>query len=279
MYCENCGNKIEEDEKFCGKCGQPVSNNNIEKNTTTKPHIKIKFTNLMLLIGIVTIVFMMIIFITVSKNNSLDKKNKTTDNLSQNNSSVSNTVNKKLDIIDAEKQAFKININELSNKLIKIKDDEETANREPWKSEYELISNTIKDANGDNAIAYGLVPKLGKSNPYYKLPFQFVADNNGNIFRIFVLHEYQTSYGSSSLSSSENLYKWLYKALNNLGANDLVNTIENLKKEQFENASKYVPDENGKIYIELNGITITVIDAGNNQYGVSAGKYLGFCVR
>ena len=75
------------------------------------------------------------------------------------------------------------------------------------------------------------------------------------------------------------MYKWLYKALNNLGANDLVNTIENLKKEQFENASKYVPDENGKIYIELNGITITVIDAGNNQYGVSAGKYLGFCVR
>ena len=41
MYCSNCGNKIEEDEKFCGKCGQPVSNN-IEVNNTTKPTYKNK---------------------------------------------------------------------------------------------------------------------------------------------------------------------------------------------------------------------------------------------
>lgn len=278
MYCANCGNKIEEDEKFCGKCGQPV-NNNIEKNNPIKPHIKIKFTNLMIPIGIATFVFIMIIFITVSKNNGLVKTNKNTNNELQNDSSIANTINQKLNIIDTEKQVFKINIKELSNTLIKIKDDEETANREPWKSEYELISNTIIDASGDNAIAYGLVPKLGKSNPYYKLPFQFVTDTDGNVYRIFVLHEYKTDYGSSSLSSSDNLYKWLYKALNNLGASELSYTMENLKKEMIQNGSKYVPDENGKIYIEQNGINITSIDAGKNQYGVSAGKYLGFCVK
>lgn len=278
MYCANCGNKIEEDEKFCGKCGKPV-NNNIEKNNPIKPHIKIKFTNLMILIGVATFVFIMIIFITVSKNNGLVKTNKNTNNELQNDSSIANTINQKLNIIDTEKQVFKINIKELSNTLIKIKDDEETANREPWKSEYELISNTIIDASGDNAIAYGLVPKLGKSNPYYKLPFQFVTDTDGNVYRIFVLHEYKTDYGSSSLSSSDNLYKWLYKALNNLGASELSYTMENLKKEMIENGSKYVPDENGKIYIEQNGINITSIDAGKNQYGVSAGKYLGFCVK
>lgn len=279
MYCVNCGNKIEDGEKFCGKCGQPANYNKEENNTNVnniqKKHIKIKFSNLIFIIGITTLVFVMVIIIAVSKNNSLVGKTTNMNTSLQD----SNVTNKTLDIIDKEKQVLKINILDLSNELIKIKDEEETANREPWKSEYELISKVVQDINGNNVKAYGLISKLGKYNQYYKSPFQFVADNDGNVFRIFVLHEYKTDYGSSSLSSSDNLYKWLYKALNNLGASELVDAIEKLKKEQVENGSKYVPDENGKIYIELNGITITVIDAGKNQYGVSAGKYLGFCVR
>ena len=67
MYCSNCGNKIEEDEKFCGKCGQPVSNN-IEVNNTTKPHIKIKFNHLIILI-IIAFIVMLGIFFTIKLNN------------------------------------------------------------------------------------------------------------------------------------------------------------------------------------------------------------------
>ena len=31
MYCQKCGNKIEEGTQFCSKCGNQVSNNNINR--------------------------------------------------------------------------------------------------------------------------------------------------------------------------------------------------------------------------------------------------------
>ncbi|HTE48476.1 MAG TPA: zinc-ribbon domain-containing protein [Candidatus Paceibacterota bacterium] len=34
MFCENCGNKIISDEKFCTKCGQGV---NLPKNENSSP--------------------------------------------------------------------------------------------------------------------------------------------------------------------------------------------------------------------------------------------------
>ena len=85
MYCSNCGNKIEEDEKFCGKCGQSVSCNDIDENSiNNQVHIKIKFNHLIILI-IIVFVAMLGIFFTIKLNNSSLKN---TDNYSKYNTLI-----------------------------------------------------------------------------------------------------------------------------------------------------------------------------------------------
>lgn len=36
MYCKNCGNKLDDDSKFCEKCGQTISKKEENNNTTSK---------------------------------------------------------------------------------------------------------------------------------------------------------------------------------------------------------------------------------------------------
>lgn len=36
MYCKNCGSQIDDDSKFCDKCGQTISKNEERDNTTAK---------------------------------------------------------------------------------------------------------------------------------------------------------------------------------------------------------------------------------------------------
>ena len=36
MYCKNCGSQIDDDSKFCDKCGQTISKNEERDNTAAK---------------------------------------------------------------------------------------------------------------------------------------------------------------------------------------------------------------------------------------------------
>lgn len=38
MYCENCGNKIEENHKFCTKCGQSIDSVNVNGISSKQIH-------------------------------------------------------------------------------------------------------------------------------------------------------------------------------------------------------------------------------------------------
>lgn len=271
MKCKKCGNEIQEGEKFCGKCGNKIeiSNNNGIKNIVKNKTKRSK--SFYYIIGFIVIMFIIIICIAI--NNNKESRSNVSNNKNQ--EDIVNE-NKPLNIIDQNKKVFNLNIDNLSNELKKVKKDEEIANREAFKSSYELTSKTAKDPNGNLAKGYLFMDTIGKLNQYYKPPFTFATDLDGNIYRIYVLHKFKTEYGPSSVEISPSYYSWLYKALNNLGANDLSITIEKLRKEATENYNNYTPDNNGKVYIEKNGIGILQMDAGNNQYGNSAGMYLGY---
>lgn len=38
MYCKNCGMKLENGAKFCGRCGMPVDNEIFENTLTWNRH-------------------------------------------------------------------------------------------------------------------------------------------------------------------------------------------------------------------------------------------------
>ena len=45
MYCKNCGSQIDDDSKFCDKCGQTISKNeekniNVEQNVENKLNVE-----------------------------------------------------------------------------------------------------------------------------------------------------------------------------------------------------------------------------------------------
>lgn len=75
MFCKNCGNELKDDEKFCGKCGQRISDKIVKNDVANKKEpIKIKFTHLMIVIGIVVIVAGVAISMNISSDNGLMKK-------------------------------------------------------------------------------------------------------------------------------------------------------------------------------------------------------------
>ena len=127
MYCKNRGNKLEEYEKFCGKCGQKV-NDEIIKNgfDNKKEPLKIKFTHLMIVIGIVIIVAGVAISMNISSNDGLMQKAKNaSDNYNngsipqQSTNTKSNQENKEYyDFIDSNYLTFNITEEELMEKIL-----------------------------------------------------------------------------------------------------------------------------------------------------------------
>lgn len=70
MYCAKCGNKIGEDAKFCGKCGEPISDgqpSGLDKKERQSKNIRI----IALAVVIVLIVFGGIKLLTKSPENRL----------------------------------------------------------------------------------------------------------------------------------------------------------------------------------------------------------------
>ncbi len=261
MICKKCGNEIKEEEIFCSKCGTKI-------NDKSEP-IRIKFTYF--IIAIIAIIFIISIGILIYNNSNneisaISSANQNTENIKE----IENA-NKVLDVIDEEKQEFKINIHDLTNELKQIKMDEEIANREAFKSEFETTVQDAKDNFGNDVKSYAFCNSAGvKLNPYYVPPFIFGVNLDGNIFRIAVLHEYEADYGTNILSNSDYAYNWLHESLNNLGQNELTTTIEKARKkisDSINNKEKISSDFN------INGVYLSAADAGTNKYGNSIGIY------
>ena len=54
MYCNKCGNKIEEGTQFCSKCGNSVSNNNVnEKNKNNNKKKWSMWYILVIIVGVI----------------------------------------------------------------------------------------------------------------------------------------------------------------------------------------------------------------------------------
>ena len=49
MFCKNCGNELKDEEKFCGKCGQRVSDEIVKKDSVNKKQPILLSTNKYLL--------------------------------------------------------------------------------------------------------------------------------------------------------------------------------------------------------------------------------------
>lgn len=56
MYCKNCGCKVDQDNKFCPKCGNRIENNNIEKKKSRKKPWKGIFIALFLFVTVAGII-------------------------------------------------------------------------------------------------------------------------------------------------------------------------------------------------------------------------------
>lgn len=264
MKCKKCGNEILDGEKFCGKCGTKVELNIERETNNIKEKKNIKIKPIYLIIGIIAIILIISMVIMISNNQSTVVEEASTS------SNRTLNENKILDCIDVENKQFKINIDDLTNELKKIKLDEETANREAFKSEYEVISQDTTDENGNSIKVYMFINKLGKYNKYYLPPFMFATNStNKNIFQIAILHEYEADYGTNSLKSSDYTYTWLYKALNNLGQNELSQTI----KEVRANIKDFSSETN------IRGIYFKATEAGENRYGNNAGYYFSYFVK
>ena len=77
MECKNCGNKLDGDEKFCGKCGAKISNEiseEISENMTNNGKRVIKIKMIYLFIGIIAIILLPIFIIFMKNSNIMNKK-------------------------------------------------------------------------------------------------------------------------------------------------------------------------------------------------------------
>lgn len=131
MKCPKCGNEILDEENFCGKCGQRVSDEIVKNDSVNKKEpIKIKFTHLMIVIGIVIIIAGATISMNIFSNDSLIQKVQNASDKYNNNSSLSQqSTNAKstqenkeyYDFIDKNFKTFNFTEDELVNRYMQGK--------------------------------------------------------------------------------------------------------------------------------------------------------------
>lgn len=140
MNCKNCGNELEENEKYCGKCGTKVENNisNVEtksnENTDNKEPIKIKFTYF--IIGIVILFLIPVCMVFINSSNGLISSN---ENANSEIYSNNNKINKDWMIKINNQKVFNIDYEEFVEKC---------------KNELEALSNMSVE-NTKNGVVYG----------------------------------------------------------------------------------------------------------------------------
>lgn len=69
MYCQKCGNKIEEGTQFCSKCGNSVSNNNV-KGISEEEKRKRNIKTIIVCVAVIVVLFVAIQLIVNNANNA-----------------------------------------------------------------------------------------------------------------------------------------------------------------------------------------------------------------
>ena len=264
MKCNNCGNKLNGNEKFCGKCGTKINNEILEEKKT----ISIKFNTLIIIISIVLLLFVVVVFAI--------RKENTNDNLQENSNQASSSENKNrlLSIIDEEKKEFKINIKELANAIIIANDEMEEENRDIIKTKMEYQITTRKDETTNEDVTIYVIQYKNYSQ-FLDPPIMLVANTTTqNVYRIFVGYPYLNGYGTEmNTAAILKNYNILNRALLKLNQNDLYDTIASIDKymadlyEAGDKTARISSDWN------MNGVYVGSIDGSINNDGNLSGYY------
>lgn len=90
MYCPNCGNIIDIDDKFCGYCGFDLQKTNNKKTNNVITILKRKFNNILnkkILICVIILICFIVLFFVILKNTNknlgveIGNKDATTDDI------------------------------------------------------------------------------------------------------------------------------------------------------------------------------------------------------
>ena len=297
MYCKNCGNKLKEDEKFCGKCGKKVKQNQINNENKI---IKIKLSTILLIILVVFLLFIGLIIFLINIGEFVDaevakeatekakqieeeaiEKAKAEQTIENTNSTIQNNSNNSsmettngkdiLSVIDQDKKEFKINAKELAETIIEVNDDRDELERSIMKTPltYEIQKQT-EESTGKDVNCYILSYKnLGT------VPFMLIANaDTNNVYRISVSHPFLNDYGKEfNTSAIEKNYTLLYTALTKLNQKELWTTIGDIYKE-ISNSPNGLPSD-----WNLKGVYPSLISGGTNSYGNISGLYYMYCTR
>ena len=148
MYCKKCNNKIEDGEKFCGKCGQKVE---VEDNSNNDNVIKVKFNYIIYAIATIIIIVGIVVL-----TQNMKPKHERVNNLSGYNTSTKQ-----------ENKGFDVDVVELSNAIIKAQ--KEIDKDKKYTSSLSSKTESKKDeVTGKDALLYSLeydnsltIPPLG----------------------------------------------------------------------------------------------------------------------
>ena len=241
MICKNCGEKLEKEETVCHKCGSKVKS------------IKISLNKLIIIV--LVLIFVINCIIIANKNNS--------KNVASQTNTTTTSKNEKLSIIDEKTNCMNINVYDLAKEIVKVRKEKSEYERSMVKSDIYYQEYKYEDKG---LIIVEVTSKISQSvgvDPFYML----AADlDTGRLYRLSVSQPFLNDYGTAvNTSAIENSYSALYTALNNLGYQELSNTIKWL----------YDTATDGTIHSDLNykGISFGTLDGTLNKYGNPKGIY------
>lgn len=131
MFCENCGAKLEGDDRFCGECGAKIEQVYIDQRIQTvdnnKKSVKGKFILLFGILFIATLIFVILYNVSGMKKNNADKQ--ATDNTEKpiykkNESVIEKPSSKENEDLESEKEESE-NEDNKENEVVNISEDTE----------------------------------------------------------------------------------------------------------------------------------------------------------
>lgn len=235
MVCKKCGNEIQIDEKFCGKCGTKVDLK-VKKKTNIKPIYSI--------IGVIVTIIIIISIIFIHNSQSIiNEKN---INISSNNTTSNKETKQYYDFIDTTYYTFNFTENEIIDRIM---------NGKSYTSQgFKKMQATIPNRNNYVKVQYPEVQIVGvTTNP----------SNNKVTSLSLSLQGYYTQDKINSMSETilTNMVIWILNVNSEEQAttegrsllSDLINNVSKNKGLVFEYNLEKVSDN-----INSGTITITV---------------------
>lgn len=253
MKCNKCGEEIEADAKYCGKCGNKVKNKYDYKQFL----FKYKY----LIIGCIVIVVGIMVATALNNKEERNINNQKNTNISTNQNNKNTT--KELEVLDFENKEFKINAQEFINALIEADKIEAELNRETT-LDYEICST--QTSGNYNVYAIGNKYLHGTLVDY---PFLILENKTSkNVARINIYYAYNAETGTEfNTNAVERNYSLLTRALENLNEDELKDVILTIK-DKFERGQA---DD-----IPVKGLAYGILPGSKNNFGNYKGIYLGF---